>query len=255
MVPVGDNFFDDSDIRFRTASLRRNLIDSQVEVLERLAVAAELRDDITGMHCYRVGKWANLIALEMGLPVMEADAFEIAARLHDIGKIAVPDHILTKPGKLTAAEFEVIRRHAVMGARLLSRSKTAQIRLAEKVALSHHERWDGTGYPQGLAGEKIPLAGRITAVADVYDALAHERPYKHAWTETDALAMVKSLSGTAFDPAVVTAFLSVAESLRALGQTLDAAIEGRLKRSRIMRIREFVMADAEREEAALATAS
>jgi len=237
-----------NDFRLRTASLRKSLIDSQVEVLERLAVAAEMRDDVTGMHCYRVGKWANLISLEMGLPAMEADSIEIAARLHDIGKIGVPDHILMKPGKLTPAEFEVIRRHAVMGARLLSRSKTPQIRIAEKVAMSHHERWDGAGYPQGLAGEAIPLAGRITAVADVFDALAHERPYKAAWTEADSLRMIESLSGSAFDPAIVSAFLSVAQALSVNGKSLDDAIESRLKRSRIMRIRDFVMSDAEDNE-------
>ncbi len=237
-----------NDFRLRTASLRKSLTDSQVEVLERLAVAAEMRDDVTGMHCYRVGKWAQLIALEMGLPAMEADSIEIAARLHDIGKIGVPDHILMKPGKLDAVETEVIRRHAVMGARLLSRSKTPQIRVAEKVAMTHHERWDGKGYPQGLVGEAIPMAGRITAVADVFDALAHERPYKLAWTEDDALRMIQSLSGSAFDPAVVSAFLSVAERLCVDGGSLDQAIESRLKRTRIMRIRDFVMSEREQGE-------
>ncbi len=247
MAPLDAESFN-NDFRMRTASLRRSLIDSQVEVLERLAVAAEMRDDVTGMHCYRVGKWAQMIALEMGLPAMEADSIEIAARLHDIGKIGVPDHILMKPGKLDAAETEVIRRHAVMGARLLSRSKTPQIRIAEKVAMTHHERWDGQGYPQGLSGENIPLAGRITAVADVFDALAHERPYKHAWTEEDALRMIQSLSGCAFDPAVVSAFLSVAERLSIDGSGLDEAIESRLKRTRIMRIRDFVMSDMNEKE-------
>ena len=230
-----------NDFRLQTASLRKQLTDSQIEVLERLAIAAEMRDDITGLHCYRVGKWAQLIAFELGLSAQETDAIEIAARLHDIGKVGVPDHILLKPGKLTEAEFEMLKRHAVLGARLLSRSKTPQIRLAEKVALTHHERWNGLGYPQGLSGENIPLAGRITAVADVYDALTHIRPYKHAWSIDDALREIRLHSGTWFDENVVEAFFRVVERLQAQDADLDRAIESRLKRSRIMRIREFVI--------------
>lgn len=232
-----------NDFRLQTANLRKRMIDSQVEVLERVAVAAEMRDDVTGMHCYRVGKWANLVALEMGLTSVEADAIEIAARLHDIGKIGIPDELLRKPAKLTASEYEVMKRHAVLGARLLSRSKTPQIRLAEKVALTHHEHWDGTGYPQGLTREGIPLAGRITAVVDVFDALTHERPYKHAWPEEEALAEIWRLSDSWFDPKVVAAFDRVFVALRQTGSDIDAQIEGRLKRSRVMRIREYVVAN------------
>ncbi|MEO8384049.1 MAG: HD domain-containing phosphohydrolase [Betaproteobacteria bacterium] len=230
-----------NDFRLQTATLQKKLIDSQVEVLERLAVAAEMRDDVTGMHCYRVGKWAGLIALEMGLPMMEADTIEIAARLHDIGKVGVPDCILMKPEKLTASEFDLMKRHTILGARLLSRSRTPQIRMAEKVALSHHERWCGGGYPQGLQGEAIPMAGRITSVADVFDALTHERPYKHAWPVDDALGMIQSLSATWFDPAVVSAFFAVVERLNDEDGDLDQSIESRLKRSRIMRIREYAL--------------
>lgn len=230
-----------SDFRLQTASLRKQLTDSQIEVLERLAIAAEMRDDVTGLHCYRVGKWAQLIAIEMGLPALEADGIEVAARLHDIGKIGVPDHILLKPGKLTTAEYDMLKRHAVLGARLLSRSKTPQIRLAEKVALGHHERWNGRGYPQGLSGDAIPLAARITAVADVFDALTHERPYKHAWTVAESLREIRSLSGEWFDPAVVSAFFSVVERMMADDTDLDRAIESKLKRSRIMRIRDYVI--------------
>jgi putative two-component system response regulator len=230
-----------NDFRMQTARLRKKMIDSQVEVLERVAVAAELRDDVTGMHCYRVGKWAGLVALEVGLPPVEADAIEIAARLHDIGKIGIPDELLRKPGKLTDSEFEIMKRHAVLGARLLSRSKTPQIRLAEKVALSHHERWDGTGYPQGLSRDAIPLAGRITAVVDVFDALTHERPYKRAWPVDDALTEIWRLSGSWFDAKVVMAFDTVLHRLRQEDNNLDRALESRLKRSRIMKIRDYVM--------------
>lgn len=231
------------DFRLQAAQLRKRMLDSQVEVLERVAVAAEMRDDVTGLHCYRVGKWASLIALEMGQTSVDADAIEVAARLHDIGKIAIPDELLRKPAKLTPAEYEVIKRHAVMGARLLSRSKTPQIRLAEKVALCHHEHWDGSGYPQGLRGAGIPLAARITAVADVWDALTHVRSYKHAWPEDEALAEIQRLSGLWFDPAVVRAFESVLARLLAEGGTSDEAIESRLRRSRIMRIREYVLGE------------
>jgi putative two-component system response regulator len=175
------------------------------------------------------------------LTTIEADAIEIAARLHDIGKIGIPDELLRKPGKLTEGEYEIMKRHAVLGARLLSRSKTPQIRLAEKVALSHHERWDGGGYPQGLSREGIPLAGRITAVVDVFDALTHERPYKHAWSVEDSLTEIWRLSGSWFDPKIVMAFDTVLHRLQAEGGSLDTAIEGRLKRSRVMRIREYVM--------------
>jgi putative two-component system response regulator len=213
-----------NDFRLQTANLRKRMIDSQVEVLERVAVAAEMRDDVTGMHCYRVGKWANLVALEMGLTSVEADAIEIAARLHDIGKIGIPDELLRKPGKLTPSEYEIMKRHAVLGARLLSRSKTPQIRLAEKVALSHHEHWDGTGYPQGLSREGIPLAGRITAVVDVFDALTHERPYKHAWPVEEALAEIWRLSDSWFDPKVVAAFDRVFVALRQTGSDVDEQI-------------------------------
>lgn len=236
------------DFRLQTATLQKKLIDSQVEVLERLAVAAEMRDDVTGMHCYRVGKWANLIALEMGLPTMEADTIEIAARLHDIGKVGVPDYILLKPDKLTPAEFDLMKRHTILGARLLSRSKTPQIRMAEKVALSHHERWNGDGYPQGLTGEAIPLAGRITSVGDVFDALLHERPYKHAWPVDEAMRMIQSLSGSWFDPAIVSAFFAVVERLNNEDGDLDQSIETRLKRSRIMRIREYALGNDEFED-------
>ncbi len=236
------NLLATNDFRLQTANLRKRMIDSQVEVLERVAIAAELRDDVTGMHCYRVGKWANLVALEMGLTPVETDAIEIAARLHDIGKIGIPDDLLRKPGKLTAPEFDVMKRHTVLGARLLSRSKTPQIRLAEKVALSHHEHWDGTGYPQGLIREGIPLAGRITAVVDVFDALTHERPYKHAWSVDEAMAEIRRLSGTWFDPVVVEAFDRVYAALRQTGSSIDEQIEGRLKHSRIMRIRDYVVA-------------
>lgn len=234
-----------NDFRLQAAALQKKMIDSQLEVLERLAVAAEMRDDVTGLHCYRVGRWAHLIALELGLPDIDADTIEIAARLHDVGKISVPDHILMKPGKLTAAEFEVMKRHTLLGARLLSRSKTPQVRLAEKVALTHHERWDGSGYPQGLAGNAIPVAGRITAVADVFDALMHERPYKRAWPLDEALLMIQSMSGSGFDPTVTSAFFSVANRLLATNRDLDKIIESQMKRARIMRIRDYALCKEE----------
>lgn len=191
---------------------------AQMEMLERLARAAEFRDDDTGQHTQRVGRVSRLIALALGLPEAEAGLIGQAALLHDVGKIGIPDMILLKPGRLTPDEFNQMKSHTIMGAGVLSRSRFAILKLAEEIALSHHERWDGTGYPLGLAGEAIPLVGRIVACADTFDALIHERPYKHAWTLEEALAEMRRQAGHQFDPRVVEAFLSVvSEAVRTAG--------------------------------------
>ena len=186
----------------------RGLEESQFEMLARLAAAAELRDDATGRHTRRVGELSVSIAEDLGLPGDQVSLLRLAAPLHDIGKIAIPDAVLSKPGKLTADEFEQVKTHTTVGAKMLTGSAHDLLAMAEQIALTHHEHWDGSGYPHGLAGEAIPIAGRIVAVADVFDALTHERPYKTAWSPDDAITEMRTQSGRHFDPQVLEAFLS-----------------------------------------------
>jgi putative two-component system response regulator len=189
----------------------------RLQTLQRLALAAEFRDDDTKQHTDRVGSSAAAIAVELGLrPALVARICE-AAPLHDVGKIGICDTILLKPGRLTADELAEMRKHAQIGATILSGSDFAVLQLAEQIALTHHERWDGTGYPAGLAGRAIPIAGRIVAVADVFDALTHARPYKEAWPVAKALRAIHDGAGTHFDPDVVAAFkrLQTPAALRA----------------------------------------
>ena len=176
------------------------------EVFERLALAAEYRDDDTHEHALRVGRTAGLLALQLGLPERQAGLLERAAPLHDIGKIGVSDLILLKPGKLTAQEYERMKEHTQIGAEILSNSRSQVLRLGAEIALTHHERWDGGGYPAGLTADQIPLSGRLVALADVFDALTHDRPYKQAWPLEAALDEIRASSGTHFDPNVVAAF-------------------------------------------------
>lgn len=196
-------------VRDRTAELDS----ARLETLERLAIASDFRDDATGKHARRVGQMAAQLAAELGVPGDLVELYRWAAPLHDVGKLGVPDSVLLKPGKLTPVEFDVMKRHTEVGASILSGSSAPVLQLAETIALTHHERWDGGGY-MGLKGEEIPLCGRITAVADVFDALSHERPYKHAWTLDESLAEIRSLRGKAFDPRVAEAFLALASDGR-----------------------------------------
>jgi cyclic di-GMP phosphodiesterase len=183
-----------------------DLSDARLEMLVRLARAAEYRDDDTGEHTQRVGRTSGLLADALGLETQEVELIRHAATLHDVGKIGVPDRILLKPGSLTAAEFEVMKGHVGVGAEILSGSRSPLLRVAEQVALTHHEWWDGSGYQAGLRADEIPLAGRIVAVADVFDALTHDRPYKSAAPLDQALEEIRGLSGRQFDPSVVAAF-------------------------------------------------
>jgi putative two-component system response regulator len=189
-------------VRERTRDLER----SRLEVLERLALAAEYRDDDTYRHTERVGRTTALLARRLGLPADEAALLRRAAPLHDIGKVAVPDRILLKPGRLTPEEFETMKEHTSAGARILAGSTSPLLRMAEVIARSHHERWDGSGYPAGLAGDDIPLHGRLVAVADVFDALTHARPYKAAMPVEEALAEMDGMTGTYFEPRIKAAF-------------------------------------------------
>ena len=181
----------------------RELEEAQVEIVNRLALAGEYRDDRTGTHTWRVGWIAGLIARELGWDEERVNLIRMAARLHDIGKIGTPDALLSKQGPLTDPEFQEMEHHTLIGSSILSGGHSALLRLAEEIALSHHERWDGHGYPRGLIGENIPLSGRIVAVADVFDALTHSRSYKRAWKPTEALRELQDQAGRQFDPRVI----------------------------------------------------
>jgi response regulator RpfG family c-di-GMP phosphodiesterase len=185
---------------------RRHDEQAALDALRRLALAAEYRDDNTHEHTKRVGELAARLARHLGHEDRTVWLVRQVAPLHDLGKIAVPDQVLLKPGKLTREEFEVVKTHAVLGARVLAGGESDLLRAAERVARSHHERWDGSGYPEGLAGNGIPLEGRLVHVADVFDVLVHERPYKESWTVEAAAEEIRRGAGTQFDPDVVRAF-------------------------------------------------
>lgn len=200
-----DNDLLEERVRARTAELER----AQQEILSRLARAAEYRDDVTGGHTQRVGHLSARIGRALGLPDEEVEMLRRVAPLHDVGKIGIPDAILMKRGGLSPDERRTMERHTLIGADILSGSHFPTLQRAAEVALTHHLRWDGTGYPSGARGEEIPVAGRIVAVADVFDALIHARPYKRAWTVAEAAEEIRLQAGRAFDPAVVEAFLSL----------------------------------------------
>lgn len=182
---------------------------AQLEIVDRLAMASEYRDDDTGHHARRVGEMAGQIARKLGLPEAECEIIALAGALHDIGKIGIPDAILLKNGRLDPEEFDLMKTHTLIGAKVCAGSRSPILQVAETIAISHHERWDGTGYPNRLKGEDIPLVGRICAVADVFDALCSERPYKDAMSRQDAIAEIQRSAGTHFDPKVVQAFIAL----------------------------------------------
>jgi response regulator RpfG family c-di-GMP phosphodiesterase len=200
--------FDEFD-RIWSRNIENNLLlspDVNREMMLRLLMAAEYRDDDTGKHVIRVGKFCRIIAESHGLSGEYLDLIEIAAPMHDVGKIGIPDNILLKPAKLTKGEFEQMKKHTLIGARILSDSKYAVFNMAKEISMTHHEKWDGTGYPNGLKGKDIPLTGRITAVADVFDALLSRRPYKDPNTWEDSLAVIDKENGIHFDPDVLASF-------------------------------------------------
>lgn len=183
------------------------LVQTRLAVVQRLGRAAEYKDNETGLHVIRMSHFSRLIALEAGMGEAWADTLLNAAPMHDVGKIGIPDAILQKPGKLDAAEWAVMQSHAEIGAEIIGADGSELLNMAREVALSHHEKWDGSGYPRGLQGEAIPIAARIVALADVFDALTSERPYKKAWSVDDAIALIRDQSGHHFDPRLVDAFL------------------------------------------------
>jgi HD-GYP domain-containing protein (c-di-GMP phosphodiesterase class II) len=191
----------------------RRLSESQLELIQRLAHAVEFRDTETGEHIQRIGFLCERLALAIGWQPAQAEMLRHASAMHDIGKVGIPDRVLLKPGKLDEQEWEVIRTHPVTGGEILAGSDSPLLQMAEQIARTHHERWDGSGYPAGLKGEQIPLVGRICAVCDVYDALLSKRSYKDSWTSEDALAEIARGAGRHFDPALTRAFLELAPKL------------------------------------------
>ena len=190
----------------RVEEQSQELMRAQLEVLARLGQAAEFRDDETGQHCQRVGEVAARLGREIGLDEDKIGILRLAAPLHDIGKIGIPDRILLKPGSLTTEEFAVMKTHTTIGASLLAGGAAALTQTAQAIALSHHERWDGHGYPHGRAGSEIPLAARLVSLADVYDALTHDRPYRSAWPLDRVLETLKLERERRFEPEIVDAF-------------------------------------------------
>jgi putative two-component system response regulator len=202
-----------------------------------LARAAEFRDDATGQHVVRVGRYAGVLSRELGIDAKRAATIEQAAQLHDVGKIGIPDSILSKPGKLTAEEYDFIKRHCEFGLRIIQPmldqescevpttivdddSALTILETAAIIARTHHEKWDGSGYPEGLSGEQIPLEGRITAVADVFDAISSARPYKDAFPNEKCIQIIEEGRGSHFDPAVVDAFLNRLGDILEIKQSL-----------------------------------
>lgn len=183
------------------------LYDTQLQIVRRLGRAAEYRDNETGLHIIRMSKMAVVIAKEAGMNDEQCDLLLNAAPMHDIGKIGIPDHILLKPGKFEPEEWTIMQTHAQIGADILSGDNSDLMAMAHEIALSHHEKWNGKGYPKGLVGDEIPIVGRVTALADVFDALTSVRPYKKAWSVEDSVELIKKERGEHFDPTLVDIFM------------------------------------------------
>jgi putative two-component system response regulator len=215
----------------------RELMKSRIAMLEQQSIAAELHDDTTGEHCYRVGRLASILAREYGLEDDVCFMIDLAARMHDIGKLAVPDSILLKPGRLTDGEREIMQQHTLAGAELLAKSNIPQMHIAEEIARHHHEWWNGKGYPHRLSGTGIPIAARITAIVDVFDALTHVRPYKPAWPVSQALHEIRTLRGVQFDPDVTDLFLQLVPRLQRQVGDLDEYLGAEARNSPFIQAR------------------
>jgi putative two-component system response regulator len=200
----------------------RQLRQARIEMMRRLAATAESRDGDTGDHLARVARYAEMLGRAAGLVGEAATHLELAAPLHDVGKIAIPDAILNKPARLDGEEQAVMRTHTTIGGALLRGSQWPELQLAERIALTHHERWDGSGYPAGLAGAAIPFEGRVCALVDVFDALTSSRPYKRAWTVVEAAAEIQRMRGRHFDPDLVGLFTERLDAFAAARQQLTA---------------------------------
>lgn len=215
----------ESEVRKRTAELEK----SRYEIIDRLGKAAEYKDNETGNHILRMSQYSRFLAKAAGLPEEQCDLILLAAPMHDIGKIGIPDSVLLKPGKLDSDEWKIMQTHVEIGGELLSGNDEIPLMLmAKNIALSHHERWDGKGYPKGLAGEDIPLEGRICAISDVFDALTSERPYKKAWSAEKAMALIADEAGSHFDPKLAALFVTILDDIIAYKQLHQDILDGTL---------------------------
>ncbi|MGX5728095.1 HD domain-containing phosphohydrolase [Metapseudomonas otitidis] len=197
---------------------------TRLEIVQRLGLAAEYKDNETGLHVIRMSHYSRILARALGWSEADCDDLLNAAPMHDVGKIGIPDAVLRKPGKLDADEWAVMRQHVSIGAKIIGEHPSGLLRMAQRIALTHHEKWDGSGYPNGLAGEDIPIEGRIVAIADVFDALTSERPYKQAWPVEEAVAFLREQSGQHFDPDLVELFI---QRLPAVLEVKERWAEGR----------------------------
>lgn len=192
---------------------------AHVDLVHRLGRAAEYKDTDTGEHIARMSQYSKLLALEFGMAEQQAELLRQAAPMHDVGKIGIPDAILLKPGRLTPDEFDHMKQHAAIGAQILANSSSPLLQLAHKLAIEHHEKWDGSGYPNGLKGEQISVEGRIVAIADVFDALTSKRPYKEAWGVEEALEHMQAQAGKHFDPHLINLFVNKLDAIIAIKNT------------------------------------
>lgn len=216
-------------VALKTADVKRlslELINTQKEIVVKLADVIETRSNETGNHVRRVAQMSKHLAIQCGIDSSEAEILRLASPLHDVGKVGIPDMILNKPGSLTTAEFDQIKGHTTIGYNMLKNSKQPMIRAGAIIAHQHHERWDGSGYPQGLKGENIHIFGRITCVADVYDALRQKRHYKEPWSQEMALGFIKNKAGEIFDPYLADLFLRCQDDIEEMIRDIDQAEAG-----------------------------
>ncbi|MBT4090985.1 HD domain-containing phosphohydrolase [Desulfobacula sp.] len=212
----------EAEVEKRTEELKQALETAKIaslDTIHRLSCASEYKDEDTGAHINRMSNYSSVVAHQMGLTRDEVDTILYAAPMHDAGKIGIPDKVLLKPGKLDPGEWEIMKQHTTIGGKILSNSDSEFIKLAEVIALTHHEKWDGSGYPRGLKGAAIPLAGRITAIADVFDALMSKRPYKEPFSLEKSFAIIREGQGSHFDPEVVEAFFAVEKEILLIKET------------------------------------
>ncbi len=202
----------------RVRERTEELADTRLEIVRRLGRAAEYRDNETGLHIIRMSTYCQMLALQLGMSEHEAEMILNASPMHDIGKLGIPDRVLLKPGRFDDEEWKIMKMHSIIGEEILSGHSSDLMTMAARIARSHHEKWDGSGYPDSLAGEAIPLAARIVALADVFDALTSNRPYKKAWSLEDAVAEIESSAGTHFDPDLVPRFLAILPQVKQVMQ-------------------------------------